>query len=144
VLIHEAIMTPAWQRVATHHDVAYLDVSDRVADSFAMWNWPTATVNAGYLPQLDRDLRALEFSDFLLLCRDDLAHDVAALITWCMVATRSALEAQYAHLPVDRSPITYPLEPAAMAVSPVPLHPAAAAMYAVLGDSVAEDALMWA
>jgi TRAP-type uncharacterized transport system substrate-binding protein len=145
VLIHEAIMTPAWQRVADQRSVTYLDVDPVIGQAFGAWHWPTATVEAGFLPQLDRDLRALEFSDFLVLCRDDLPDDVAALTTWCMVATRSALEAQYSHLPPERSPVTYPLRPAAMAQTPLPLHAAAEATHAQLDDdTTAGDALMWA
>ncbi|WP_431919352.1 hypothetical protein [Amycolatopsis tucumanensis] len=145
VLIHEAIMTPAWQRVAEHRPVTYLDVDPAVVAAFADWHWPTATVPAGYLPGLDHDLEALEFSDFLLVCRADLPDDIASMIAWCLVATREALEVQYRHLPPDRSPVSYPLDPKAIASTPVPLHPAAEATYAALGDGAsAAGALMWA
>jgi hypothetical protein len=60
-----------------------------------------------------------------------------------MVKTRRALEAQYAHLPPDHSPVTYPLVPADMARTPVPLHPAAARAYADLDDAPVTDALIW-
>lgn len=143
VLVHEAIMMPAWQRVADVRPVTYLPVSDNAAATFAAWEWPTAAVPAGFLPGLDHDLTALEFSDFLVVCRDDLADDVARLAAWCMVATRRALEVQYQHLPPDRSPVTHPLEPAAIASALVPLHPAAQAVYAQLGDFATTDALIW-
>lgn len=138
VLIHEAIMTPNWQRIAEHKEVTYLDVDAAVADAFAEWRWPTATVPNGYLPTLDRDLTALEFADFPLLCRADLPDDVASMIAWCMVATRSVIEGQYRHLPPERSQITYPLEPKAVATTPVPLHPAAEATYVALGEDGTE------
>ena len=143
VLVHEAIMMPAWQRVADRKRVTYLDVDPSVAEVFAGWNWPTAVVPAGYLPTLDRDLTALEFSDFVLMCHADLPDDVAGLIAWCMVATRDALEVQYRHIPPDRSPLTYPLEPAAIARAPIPLHPAAEATFAALGDARTSGALIW-
>ncbi|MGN9821542.1 hypothetical protein ACTMUQ_40260 [Streptomyces sp. SD11] len=58
--------------------------------------------------------------------------------------TRRALEAQCAHLPADHSPVTYPLVPADMARSPLPLHPAAARTYEELGDSELSDgAPLW-
>jgi TRAP-type uncharacterized transport system substrate-binding protein len=143
VLIHEAIMMPAWQRVADARPVVYLPIGQAAAATFAAWDWPTAVVPAGYLPGLERDLTTLEFSDFLVACRDDLPDDIARLAAWCMVATRRALEVQYQHFPPDRSPVTHPLDPAAIATTLVPLHPAAAKTYAELGDFTTSDALIW-
>jgi TRAP-type uncharacterized transport system substrate-binding protein len=143
VLIHEAIMTPHWQRIARKRPVRYLPWGDDVLAAFAAEGWPSATVEAGYLPGLTEDLRTLDFSDFVLLCSPELPHDVAYLAVWCMVRTRRALEAQYAHLPQDHSPVTYPLVPADMARTPIPLHPAAARAYSDLGDSTVADAPIW-
>jgi TRAP-type uncharacterized transport system substrate-binding protein len=143
VLIHEAIMTPHWQRVAGKRPVRYLPWGDDVLAAFAAEAWPSAIVEAGYLPGLTEDLLTLDFSDFVLLCSPALADDVAYLATWCMVKTRRALEAQYAHLPPDHSPVTCPLVPADMARTPVPLHPAAARAYADLDDAPVTDALIW-
>jgi hypothetical protein len=143
VLIHEAIMTPHWQRIAAKRPVRYLPWGDDVLAAFAAEGWPAATVEAGYLPGLDEDLRTLDFSDFVLLCPQTLADDVAYLAVWCMVKTRRALEAQYAHLPPDHSPVTYPLVPADMARTPIPLHPAAARAYADLNDDPVTGAPIW-
>jgi TRAP-type uncharacterized transport system substrate-binding protein len=143
VLIHEAIMTPHWQRIAAKRPVRYLPWGDDVLAAFAAEGWPAATVEAGYLPGLDEDLRTLDFSDFVLLCPQALADDVAYLAIWCMVKTRRALEAQYAHLPPAHSPVTYPLVPADMARTPIPLHPAAARAYADLNDDPVSGAPIW-
>jgi TRAP-type uncharacterized transport system substrate-binding protein len=144
VLIHEAIMTPHWQRITDNRHVVYLDASREVLSAFDEWHWPSAVVPRGYLPELDHDLTALEFSDFLVLCTEDLADDAASLIAWCMVATRDALESQYRHLPPDRSPITYPLEPKAIASAPIAMHPAAATTYAALRpDERSAGELIW-
>jgi TRAP-type uncharacterized transport system substrate-binding protein len=143
VLIHEAIMMPAWQRVADARPVSYLPASPEALAAFAAWDWPAAVVPAGFLPGLEEDLTTVEFSDFLVICRDDLPDDVARLAAWCMVATRRALEVQYQHIPGDRSPVNHPLDPAAIASSVIPVHPAAAAEYADLGDFATSDALIW-
>jgi len=134
VLVHEAIMMPTWQRIADRRPVRYLALEEP--------GWPAATVEAGYLPGLTEDLRTLDFSDFAVLCRADLSDEIAGLATWCMVKTRRALEVQYAHIPPERSPVTYPLVPADMARTPIPLHPAAAKVYAE-PDGVVDDALIW-
>lgn len=68
---------------------------------------------------------------------------MAYLAAWCMVKTRGALEVQYAHLPQDHSPVTYPLVPADMARTPVPLHPAAARAYSDAGEDSVGGAPIW-
>ena len=78
---------------------------------------------------LDAPLETLDFSDFLVMVRADMPEDVAYLITWCMGETRAVLEAQYRHIPPERSPVSYPLDPAKMARTPIPLHPGAARYY---------------
>ncbi|WP_413810791.1 TAXI family TRAP transporter solute-binding subunit [Streptomyces sp. OE57] len=144
VLINEAVMTPRWQQLDRVRPVKYLPWGDDVLRAFAAEGWQGAVVEAGYFPGLAEDLHTLDFSDFAILCRQDMDDDVAALATWCMVMTRRALEAQYVHLPADRSPVTYPLVPADMARSPLPLHPAAARTYAALGNSELSDgAPLW-
>ncbi|WP_078655541.1 TAXI family TRAP transporter solute-binding subunit [Streptomyces fulvoviolaceus] len=146
VLIHEAIMTPHWQSIDRTRPVKYLPWGDTVLDAFEAEGWGRGVVPAGYLPGLENDLTTLEFSDFALLCREDLADDIAYLTTWCMIRTRQALEGQYAHIPADRSPVTYPLVPAAMARTPLPLHPAAERAYADVGDLALpedDDTVIW-
>lgn len=143
VLIHEAIMMPAWQRIAETRPVRYLPISNQAAATFAGWNWPTAPVTAGYLPGLDEDLTTLQFSDFLVICRDDLPDEIARLAAWCMIATRSALEVQYQHIPADRSPVGHPLVPTQIRTAPIPLHPAAQSAFEVVGDYATNDALIW-
>jgi NMT1 family protein len=143
VLIQEAIMTPGWQRIADRRPVRYLDFGDDVFKGFAEHGWLDAEVPAGYLPGLRRDLRALDFADFALVCRDDLDDDLAYLITWCMIRTRQALEAQYAMLPQERSPLVIPIDPVQMANTPIPLHPAAERAYRDVGASASAASAMW-
>ncbi|MFE3798972.1 type 2 periplasmic-binding domain-containing protein [Nocardia tengchongensis] len=144
VLIHEAINTPAWQRINSKRPVRYLDWGTKVFDGFAAIGWPTAEVAAGYLPDLEQPLTTLNFADFAIVCRDDLPEDVAYLATWCMVKTRRALESQYTHFPPDHSPVTYPVDPVAMADTPIPLHPGAIRAYADLaGDTGDGQILIW-
>jgi TRAP-type uncharacterized transport system substrate-binding protein len=76
--------------------------------------------------------RTLDFSDFLVLTRLDLPEDIAYAIAWVLGETRDIIEGQYRHLPPERSPITYPLNPYAMGQAPIALHPGAARYYAAL------------
>lgn len=144
VLIQEAVMMPAWQRIADRRPVRYLEWGDAVIDGFAAMGWPSATVEAGYLPSLDHDLLTLDFSDFVLLCREDLDEEVAYLATWCMVQTRLALETQYRHFPPDYTPLGYPLDPAKMRQTPVPLHDSAARAYDdLVSQEPITEGLIW-
>ncbi|MBL5974940.1 MAG: hypothetical protein D3X82_14550 [Candidatus Leucobacter sulfamidivorax] len=144
VLIQEAVMMPAWQRIAERRPVRYLEWGEAAIEGFARLGWPSAVVEQGYLPGLERDLTTLDFSDFLLLCREDLDPEVAYLATWCMVKTRLALEAQYRHMPQDYTPLGYPLDPAEMRQTPVPLHGSAARAYDdLVGEGPLTDGLIW-
>ena len=144
VLIQEAVMMPAWQRIADKRAVRYLQWDDEVLRGFAALGWPSATVPAGYLPGLEQDLTTLDFADFVILCREDLDPEVAYLATWCMLRTRRAIEGQYQHMPPDRTPVTYPLDPARMRETPVPLHDSARRAYDDLeGEPPLTDGLVW-
>lgn len=147
-IVQEAIMTPQWQRAAEAHPLTFLAIPGHVlADLETTLGWPRASVPAGYFPGQTAAFETLDFSDFLVLCRSDMPDDVAHLLAWCMGETRAALEAQYRHLPPDRSPVTYPLDPAQMGRTPVPLHPGAAHYYEQLPaiPSTQQDRpLIWA
>ena len=129
-IIHEAVMLPHWQQFGS--DCNFLEVEPEVLGSLrADFGWPAATVADGFFPSRS-SFHTLDFSDFLVLTRSDLPYDVAYAIAWILGETRAIIEAQYAHLPPERSPITYPLQPHAMGVTPVPLHPGAAHYYQTL------------
>lgn len=144
VIIQEAVMMPAWQRIASQRPVRYLDLDEGVLSGFAELGWPRAVVPEGYLPGLDHDLTTLDFADFVLLCREDLDPEVAYLAAWCMLKTRRAIEGQYHHMPQDRTPLSYPLDPAKMRQTPVPLHDSARQAYDDLeGEPPITDGLLW-
>jgi len=129
-VFHEAIMTTWWQELADSRDLTFIPIEPTVLDRLGReYNWPRAVLPAGYFRGLDAPLETLDFSDFLVVVRADMPEDVAHLITWCMSETRAALEAQYRHIPPARSPVSYPLDPAEMARTPLPLHPGAERYY---------------
>lgn len=129
-VIQEAIMGPWWTQVADEIDLAFLPIEEEVLGWFEReWGWPRAELPAGYLRGVDAPLPCLDFSDFVVFTRSDLADDVAHLIAWCMGETRERLERQYRHIPPERCGVTYPLVPAEMGRTPFPLHPGAARYY---------------
>ncbi|WP_326600427.1 TAXI family TRAP transporter solute-binding subunit [Streptomyces sp. NBC_01803] len=129
-VVHEAYMLPHWQEFGA--DFHFLEVEQAVLDSlWRDYSWPSAEVDEGHFPGAPA-FRTLDFSDFLVLTRADLADDVAYAIAWVLGETRDVLERQYRHIPPERSPVTYPLDPVTMGRTPVPLHPGAARYYDAL------------
>jgi uncharacterized protein len=126
-IVQEAIMTPPWHAAATATPLSFMSFSDAVlADLEGRLGWPSHVIPAGYLPGLDEPVSTLDFSDFLLVTREDLPDDLAYLLAWCLVERREVLERMYHHWPQDRSPVSWPLEPRAIADPPIPLHAGAA------------------
>lgn len=130
-IVHEAVMLPGWQQMAT--EMTFLSIEEPVLASLeADFGWPAADIPAGYFPGAPA-IHTLDFSDFLVVVREDLPEDVAYALAWILGETRHLLEAQYAHLPPERSPVTYPLDPATMGRTPITLHPGAARYYSQVG-----------
>lgn len=129
-VIHEAIMTPWWQDLANSVPMAFLPVEERVLAAMEREDrWPRATLPAGYLKGMDGEFPTIDFSDFLVVARDDLSEDVAYLIAWIMCERREILERMYRHIPPERSPVTYPLVPEKIATTSISLHPGAERYY---------------
>lgn len=129
-IFQEAVMTPFWQELAKKRNLNFIPVEPAVLKRIEKrYGWPSGTLPKGYLRGIDKPLRSLDFSHFLLIARDDLPDDIAYLITWCLCETTEDIEAQYRHIPRDRSPVTYPLRATQMAKTPIPLHKGAARYY---------------
>jgi uncharacterized protein len=135
-VLHEAIMSPEWQEAARTRRVTYVPMEESaLSDLEERFGWPRGIVPAGYLPGLDRDLVTLDFSDFLAVVRGDMPNDVAYLLAWCMGETGAAIERQYRHIPAERSPVGYPLDPKKIAQTSIPLHPGARRYYVEHGHT---------
>jgi TRAP-type uncharacterized transport system substrate-binding protein len=123
----EAIMLPLWKDLLKKRQMNFIAFDEDVlAAGERLYAMPRGTVAPDRFPGLAAPLATFDFSDFLLLCRDDLADDAAYLMAWCAGETRATIEAQYRHIPPKDSPLTYPLVPAKLARTTVPLHPGAA------------------
>jgi TRAP-type uncharacterized transport system substrate-binding protein len=134
-VFHEAIMTPNWRDLAEENDLAYLPLEPEVLDAVEReLSWRRAQVEQGYLRGLDGNVETLDFSGYLVLVREDMPDDVAFLLAWILGETASGFEAQFRHLPAERSPITYPINRKKLAQTAIPLHRAAAEYYQQAGS----------
>ena len=130
-------MTPWWQELMRTRTMRLLPFEpDAFAQVKKAYGWEPAAIPAGYFPGLTQSVAALDFSDFIILVHASMPEEVAHLLTWCLCETRHVLEAQYRHIPAERSPITFPLEPSSMAKTSVPLHPGARRYYKDAGIQV--------
>lgn len=129
-LLQEPIMTPWWRQLIELEMLVPLDAEgEPLKELQTSCGLSAVTIPAGFWKTVERDIETLDFSDFTLLVRDDLAEDIAHLLTWAIMNTRNVIESQYAHIPAERSPLSYPLVPSKMAQTTVPLHPGAEKFY---------------
>ncbi|KAL3429922.1 hypothetical protein BDV09DRAFT_31887 [Aspergillus tetrazonus] len=129
-VMQEAIMTPWWRTLIESRTLVPVPVEEgAMAQLETRVGFSPAVVQAHFWDAVSHDVSCVDFSDFLVLVRADMPDDVARLLTYCLVNTRETLEAQYRHIPPERSPLSYPLDPVKMAQSSVPLHPAAERFY---------------
>lgn len=133
-VLQEAIMTPWWCDLVESGKVTLLPAEDdALAQLLSEHGLPSIPLPAGYWSNLKAPLNALDFSDFLVLVRDDMPQHIANVLTWCLVETRETIEKQYRHLLPHRSPLSYPLVPQRMANAPIPLHTGAELYYREAG-----------
>lgn len=132
--LQEAIMTPWWLDAVKERDAVLIPAEpEAIARLEEEHGWKGAEIAAGFFPGQNEVVPALDFADFVIVVRDDMPEDVAHLLTWCLVEKRAAIERQYYHIPAERSPLSYPLEPKAMARPSLPLHPGARRYYEEAG-----------
>jgi hypothetical protein len=133
-VLFEAVMTPYWKELCRTRRMNFLPFDETaLAGLEKRYGWSRGIVPADRFPGLAAPFQALDFSDFLLICRDDLADDVAHVIAAVMCETTGLLENQYRHIPPKDSPVTYPLQPRKIARTAIPLHPGAERYYRARG-----------
>jgi TRAP-type uncharacterized transport system substrate-binding protein len=138
-VLQEAIMSTWWQSMMHKRGAIALPAELSALETLHQTcGLEAVTIPAGFLPGCVEPLPALDFADFVVLVRSDMAEDIAHLITWCLVETREAIERQYRHIPADRSPLTYPLDPVQMSRVPIPMHPGASEYFMQAGISQRE------
>jgi uncharacterized protein len=121
-VLFEAVMTPYWREMCAARQVNFLPFEDSALDEVEKkFAWRRAEVAADRFPGLSAAFHALDFSDFLLCCRDDFPDDIAYAIASLLCETPELLESQYRHIPPKDSPVTYPLKPQNIAATPIPL-----------------------
>ena len=129
-VLFEAVMTPYWKQLCTTRSMNFIPFEETVLSALERdFNWRRAIVPQDRFPGLVASFEALDFSDFLLFCRDDLQDDIAYTVAALLCETPDLLESQYRHIPPKDSPVTYPLEPRKIAATSIPLAAGAERYY---------------
>jgi TRAP transporter TAXI family solute receptor len=133
-IIQEAVMTYYWTELANKVDLTFLEIEPDVRDKLKRdLNWSPATLPKDYLRGIDREMEFMDFSHFVLVTTTDLPDDVAYALAWASVERFETLELGYKHIPPERSPVSYPIDPYLAARTPIPLHPGAERYYREAG-----------
>lgn len=133
-VLQEAIMAPWWSNaVAARQPIFIPAEAEALRQLETAHGWKSAPVEPGYFDGRHEGFTTLDFSDFVIVVRDDMPDDIAHLLTWCIVEQRMTLEHQFHHIPPKKSPVSYPLVPQNMVKTPLPLHSGAAAYYKSAG-----------
>lgn len=118
-----------WVEPAARAGATFLHVDDDTARTLAQTGYRTGYLTAKRYPALGMDVRTVDFSGFLLYTRADTAHDVVTAVCESMAAARARIPWQGGPtLPLERMVTDRPDAPI-----PLPLHPAAAAVWTRLG-----------
>lgn len=129
-VLFEAIMTPYWRDLCKTKKMKFLPFEDAaLTDVEDKFKWSRTKIASDRFAGLAGPLQALNFSDFLLFCRDDFPDELSYVIASILCETSDLLESQYRHIPPADSPVTYPLKPHKIATTSIPLAPGAERYY---------------
>jgi TRAP transporter TAXI family solute receptor len=126
----EGIMTPGWYEWVEATKVRFIPFAPEALGALQQdYELRPATLAKGRL-RTPADIPCLDFSHWAIFVRDDMDDEVAYRITAVLVEHRGEMEARYRNIPVERSPLTYPIEPRKMWQGlGAPLHPGAERYY---------------
>ena len=126
---HEAMML--WPLVLKDKPVRYLSVDRETLEALHQrYGYLSVDLEPGDLPGIAQPTATIDFSQWIIIARDDLPEEVAYLLTQVIVEDRAGFEVKYKHQPVQESPLYYPMIPAKMCqVAPLPLHAGAQRYY---------------
>lgn len=134
-IFHEAIMSPLWVTLTETRTMRFLPMRPDVLDTLAQdYFFESAVIPQGKFRGVTADVPTLDWADFVILVRAEMPDALARALAELLVETWDTLEATYRHIPPERSPVSYPLNPyTTWRGVQVPLHPGAEQYFAERG-----------
>jgi TRAP-type uncharacterized transport system substrate-binding protein len=124
IIFDEAVMSPRYQNITRLYDVRFLPIDDDVLQRLDARGLPRAVVEKERFAQLTADVPTVDFSGWLLHCRESLPDEVAYLIARIIDQQRDEFP------PRVGIGLTHPIDPMRfLPKMPIPLHPGAERYY---------------
>lgn len=129
-VFNEAIMVSNWTDLVEQQDMVFLPIEPEAMKTLVeVYGLRPAVLEKGR-HRNPVDVPCLDWSNWAILCRDDMPEEVAYRVTAVMVEERAEFEGRFRHMPVHQSPLTYPIDPKRMPHGvDLPLHPGAERYY---------------
>jgi uncharacterized protein len=129
-VFHEGTMVPQWHELVEKVPVRFIPMEKEPLDALSKKFGFRAAVLSKEHFNIPEDVPCIDWSNWVIFVRDDMPEEIAYMITSVMVEERDAFESRYRHLPIKRSPLTYPIDPYRMCKGQgAPLHPGAERYY---------------
>lgn len=128
VVIHEGRKTPPWARLVGSREMRFLGIRDDVIEHMEReYGFRGAVLSAGMIDgAVKADLPTLDWSDWLLFTRDDVAEDLVHQVTKIVVEYHHLFEMAFKGQDLEHSDLVYPMDPKKIWHNAgVPLHPGA-------------------
>ena len=121
----EAQSAPFWRELADARDIIFLPVPDETLAHMETLGFRRAELPAGHYRGVTAPVPTVDFTGWLLFCREDLPDEAAYALARAVDETRGRLDDAD---PVVRAPLTLPVDPVRLFGETVlPLHDGAAA-----------------
>jgi len=123
----EALMTRRWKRITDENDIVFLPIEDDVMQRLEAKGWQRGQIEKSRFRGMERDVPAIDFSDWVLFCREDMDEELAYLTIAAIDEQKNEIERLY---PAPYAALTGPVDLHKLAANPpIPLHPGAARYY---------------
>lgn len=129
-VFNEGIMVPQWHELVEKVPMRFLPMEEEALLELKLNFGLRPGVLAKGRLNVGEDIPCLDWAHWAIVVREEMPEEIAHLVTAVMVEERGELEARYRHLPLERSPLTYPVDPYNMWQGlGAPLHPGAERYY---------------
>jgi uncharacterized protein len=113
-VFHEGIMVPEWHELVETVPMRFIPMEEQVLARLKQeYGLRPAILSKGRL-RADRDIPCLDWSNWAVIVNESMPNDLAYRVTSILVEERAEIEGRYRSLPLERSPLTYPINPNVM------------------------------
>jgi TRAP transporter TAXI family solute receptor len=125
-IFDEAIMTKRWVNLTEKYDIRFLPIDDAVIARLEAKGWERGIVPKGRFRGVDADVPGIDFSGWILFCRDDMDEELAYHTVRAIDEEKERIDKYFG----EGSAMTSRVDMREIARNvTIPLHPGAEAYY---------------